>query len=445
MKKSRRNFIKKSALSALGFSSFGSVNSFSAKSYRKILGSNERINIAFQGLGRRIPGLLNACIKRKNVEILYFCDVMDKQVQKTQKSFFNSTGKEAKVEKDIHKIFEDKEVDAIIMATPDHWHAYGACKAMEHDKHVYLEKPCSHNMYENEILVDYQKYFNKKIQMGNQQRSSPHTIDLVNKIKDGLIGQSYMAVAYYHNNRPRVPNQKKYSIPKGLDWNLFQGPAKRREYTFDTWDYNWRWYGWLYGTGEAGNNATHELDVARWALDVKYPTKVDVYAGKYHYIDDGWTMYDTMEAKFKFPENKVITWDGQSRNAFKKDIEGGRGTKIFGSKGTVLVDRNGYKVFDLSNRLIYNSREDQKFIKIERSMTHLHFDNFFNSISHGEKLNSPIEDAAISQSMVHYANISYRINKDFKINPKNGRINDRKAKKMWSREYEKGWSINNIN
>jgi predicted dehydrogenase len=200
----------------------------------------------------------------------------------------------------------------------------------------------------------------------------------------------------------------------------------------------------LYGTGEAGNNATHELDVARWALDVEYPSKVDVYAGKYHYTDDGWTMYDTMEAKFKFSNDKLITWAGQSRNAFKKDIEGGRGTKIFGSKGTVLVNRSGYKVFDLSNRLIYNSREDQKFIKIERSMTHLHFDNFFNSISHGEKLNSPIEAAAISQSMVHYANISYRINKDFKINPKNGRINDRKAKKMWSREYEKGWNLNNI-
>ena len=118
MKKSRRNFIKKTTLSTLALGSIGLINSTSAKSYRRILGSNERINIAFQGLGRRIPGLLNACINRKNIEILYFCDVMDKQIQRTQKSFFNSTGKEAKVEKDIHKIFEDKEVDAIIMATP---------------------------------------------------------------------------------------------------------------------------------------------------------------------------------------------------------------------------------------------------------------------------------------------------------------------------------------
>ena len=444
MKKNRRNFIKKAIMSSVALSSYSFANSLSAKSYRKIIGSNDRINIAFQGLGRRIPGLLNACLNRKNVEIMYFCDVMDKQIEKTQNNYFKISGKNAKVEKDIHKIFEDHDVDAIVMATPDHWHAYGACKAMEYGKHVYLEKPCSHNMFENEMLVNYQKYYSKNVQMGNQQRSSIHTIDLISQLRDGLIGDTYKAVSYYHNNRPRVPNQKIALVPKGLDWNLFQGPAKRRDYTYDTWDYNWRWYGWLYGTGEAGNNATHELDIARWALDVQFPTSVSVYAGKYHYIDDGWTMYDTMEAKFKFLGGKTITWDGQSRNAFEKDKEGGRGTKIWGSNGSVLVDRRGYKVFDLSGNQIYNSQEDEKYNVIERNMTELHFDNFFNSIRVGEKLNSPIDDAAISQSMVHYANISYKTNKGFEINSNDGKIKDRDAKKIWSREYEKGWEINNV-
>jgi predicted dehydrogenase len=444
MKKNRRNFIKKAIMSSVALSSYSFANSLSAKSYRKIIGSNERINLAFQGLGRRIPGLLNACLNRKNIEIMYFCDVMDKQIEKTQNNYFKRSGKKAKVEKDIHKIFEDNDVDAIVMATPDHWHAYGACKAMEYGKHVYLEKPCSHNMFENEILVNYQKYYSKNVQMGNQQRSSVHTIDLISQLRDGLIGETYKAVSYYHNNRPRVPNQKIDLVPKGLDWNLFQGPAKRRDYTYDTWNYNWRWYGWLYGTGEAGNNATHELDIARWALDVQFPSSVSVYAGKYHFIDDGWTMYDTMEAKFKFPGGKTITWDGQSRNAFEKDKEGGRGTKIWGSKGSVLVDRRGYKVFDLSGNQIYNSQEDEKYNVIERNMTELHFDNFFNSIRVGEKLNSPIDDAAVSQSMVHYANISYRTNKGFKINSNDGKIRDRDAKKIWSREYEKGWEINNV-
>ena len=219
----------------------------------------------------------------------------------------------------------------------------------------------------------------------------------------------------------------------------------RRLYTYDTWDYNWRWYGWLYGTGETGNNATHELDIARWALNLEYPSSVNVYAGKYHYIDDGWTMYDTMEAKFKFPGGKTITWDGQSRNAFGKEKEGGRGTKIWGSNGSAFVNRNGYRIFNLAGEKIYDSDTDEKFSNLKRNMTEYHFENFFNSIRNGEKLTSPIDDAAVSQSMTHYANMAYRTGKSFEINSFDGSIKDNKVKKIWSREYEKGWQINKIN
>ena len=200
----------------------------------------------------------------------------------------------------------------------------------------------------------------------------------------------------------------------------------------------------MYGTGETGNNATHELDIARWALNVEFPSSVSVYAGKYHYIDDGWTMYDTMEAKFKFPGDKTITWDGQSRNAFEKEKEGGRGTKIWGSNGSVFVNRNGYKIFNLSGEKIYDSDNDEKFSNITRNMTQYHFENFFNSIRNGEKLTSPIDDAAVSQSMTHYANMAYRTGKSFEINSLDGSIKDNKVKKIWSREYEKGWEINNV-
>jgi len=369
---------------------------------------------------------------------------MDKQIEKISKGYFERTGKKVNVEKKFNKIIEDKDLDALIIATPDHWHAYSACKAMDYGKHVYLEKPCSHNMFENEMLVKYQKHYNLKVQMGNQQRSSRQTADLIDKLRNGIIGETYKAEAYYNNNRPKVPNQRITAIPSGLDWEEFQGPAPRRAYTYDTWDYNWRWYGWLYGTGETGNNATHELDIARWALNVEFPSSVSVYAGKYHFIDDGWTMYDTMEAKFKFPGDKTITWDGQSRNAFEKEKEGGRGTKIWGSNGSVFVNRNGYKIFNLSGEKIYDSDNDEKFSNITRNMTQYHFENFFNSIRNGEKLTSPIDDAAVSQSMTHYANMAYRIGKSFEINSLDGSIKDNKVKKIWSREYEKGWEINNV-
>ena len=445
--KGRRIFLKKSALALPGLAF---ANSISAKSYRKIIGANDRINIAFQGLGRRIPGLLSGSVSQNNIEVKYLCDVMDSQILKASKRLFNLTGKSAKSEKNIHKIFDDNEVDAIIMATPDHWHAYGACKAMEHNKHVYLEKPCSHNMEESSLLIKYQKYFNKVVQMGNQQRSSPHTIEFIDKLREGVLGETYRATAFYHSNRPRVPNQVLEPVPAGLDWDLFQGPAVRREYTFNTWDYNWRWYGWDYGTGEAGNNATHELDIARWALNVDYPNYVDVYAGKYHFVDDGWTMYDTMEAKFKFDGGKTITWDGQSRNAFEKSKEGGRGTKIWGSKGSAFINRSGYQLYNLKDDLIFDSLSKDNNNRYSSggnigNMTQRHMKNFFESIRYGEKLTSPISDAVISQSLVHYANVSYRSNQSLKIDSKSAKIKDKRAMKFWSRDYEKGWEIKTPN
>ena len=424
---------------------YASPNKLSAKSYSRIIGANERISFAFQGLGRRLPGLLKSSVKLKNVDILYFCDVMQNQMVKANKQFNKLTGLTAKSEVDIHKILEDKNVDAIIMATPDHWHAYGSCKAMESGKHVYLEKPCSHNMEESDLIVNHQKYFNKVVQMGNQQRSSGHTQNIIKKIHQGVIGEAYNAVAFYNNSRGKVPNQLVMDPPKGLNWDLFQGPAPRRNYTHDTWDYNWRWYGWDYGTGEAGNNATHELDIARWALGVDYPSGVKVYAQKNHFLDDGWEMYDNMEAKFTFSKNKSINWNGRSRNAFGKTTDGSRGTVIYGTEGSVFINRQEYILYDLKGNIIENvkSKDNESGVALGGGgdMTTRHMQNFIDAIKNNVQLNSPIEDAVISQSMVHYANISYRADTSFSIDEKSGKTKNKKANKFWSRTYESGWKI----
>lgn len=450
MKNKRRNFLKKTSLVSLGVltaneSLYASPNKLSAKSYSRIIGANERISFAFQGLGRRLPGLLKSSVKLKNVDILYFCDVMQNQMVKANKQFNKLTGLTAKSEVDIHKILEDKNVDAIIMATPDHWHAYGSCKAMESGKHVYLEKPCSHNMEESDLIVNHQKYFNKVVQMGNQQRSSGHTQNIIKKIHQGVIGEAYNAVAFYNNSRGKVPNQLVMDPPKGLNWDLFQGPAPRRNYTHDTWDYNWRWYGWDYGTGEAGNNATHELDIARWALGVDYPSGVKVYAQKNHFLDDGWEMYDNMEAKFTFSKNKSINWNGRSRNAFGKTTDGSRGTVIYGTEGSVFINRQEYILYDLKGNIIENvkSKDNESGVALGGGgdMTTRHMQNFIDAIKNNVQLNSPIEDAVISQSMVHYANISYRADTSFSIDEKSGKTKNKKANKFWSRTYESRWKI----
>ena len=236
--------------------------------------------------------------------------------------------------------------------------------------------------------------------------------------------------------------QKKVAVPEGLDWDLFQGPAPRREYTEETWNYNWHWYGWDYGTAESGNNGTHEFDVARWALQVDYPTRVDVEAEKRHFLDDGWEMYDDMEVSFRFAGDKIIQWDGKSRNGYST-YGGGRGTIIYGTEGSVHVDRGGYKLYDRRGKLVKDSKsasqEAGNALGGGGDMSTAHIENFFNTIRGNGSLNAPIADGVITMALVHYSNIAYRIGKGFDIDEVSGKMYDRDAMKLWGREYEPGW------
>ncbi|MDW5288143.1 Gfo/Idh/MocA family oxidoreductase [Formosa sp. PL04] len=442
---SRRNFLKKTVLAGAGLTVVNSAMAMSAKSYNNIIGANERLNVAIAGLGRRM-GAFTAPIasKQSNVELIYLCDVMESQRINGLKEFKKHIDYNPALENDIRKVLDDKNVDLLINATPDHWHAPGSIMAMKAGKHVYVEKPCSHNMYENEQLVAASKQFNKVVQMGNQQRSSGHTIEIVNEIHNGIIGTPYKAVAFYNNGRGEVPLQKKAAIPEGLDWDLWQGPAPRRDYTSETWNYNWHWYGWDYGTAEAGNNGTHELDVARWALQVNTPIHTQVNAEKNHFLNDGWEMYDTMDATFKFSDNKEIKWDGKSRNKYNT-YGAGRGTLIYGTEGVVFVDRGKYMLYDRNGVLVKEntsaSIESGTALGGGGDMSTAHTQNFFDAIRGKSKLTAPIDDASHSMALVHYANIAYRIHSEFDIDEATGVMYNREAMKLWSRSYEPGWEV----
>ncbi len=450
MSNSRRDFLKKASLGTAGMLLGGAALSAkglsqSARSYKRIIGANDRINVAVIGLGRRLGGYVSPLTKKtNNVNLMYLCDVMAHQRENAAKTFSGKIDYAPKLENDIRKVLADKEVDAIFNATPDHWHAPGSIMAIQAGKLVYVEKPCSHNMNENELLVAAAKKYDRFVQMGNQQRSSGHSIEIIKEIHNGIIGIPYKAVAFYTNKRGEVPLQKAASVPIGLDWELFQGPAPRREYTSETWNYNWHWYGWDYGTAEAGNNGTHEIDIARWALQVDFPERVDVNACKGHFLDDGWEMYDTMEATFKFKNNKSIVWDGRSRNGY--DTYGyDRGTIIYGSEGSVFVDRNKYILYDRKGGVVkdYVSASKESGIALggDGPASTMHAENFFAAIRGKENLAAPIDDASISMAMVHYANVASRINSGFDID-QTGRFLDRKAMELWSRTYEPGWEIN---
>ena len=444
MSTNRREFIRNMAVGAAGITIGGAATGFSAKSYSRIVGANDRLNIALMGCGRRVSAYYNSLKdKNNNVDVAYICDVMKKQREKVGRDLAGSISGNAVLVNDIHEVWNDQNVDIIFNAAPDHWHAPGTWMAMQAGKHVYIEKPCSHNPKEGELLVAFQKKYGKVVQMGNQQRSDKASQEIIAEIHNGVIGNVYKALAFYANARGESPVPKKVAVPEGLDWEIWQGPAPHQEYMHDIWDYNWHWYGWNWGTAETGNNATHELDVARWALQVKYPEQVTVEAAKRHFPNDGWEMYDTMDATFRFPGNKIIKWDGKSRNAHKT-YGSDRGTIIYGSEGTVFVNREGYSLFDRAGKKIKDNKsagtEAGTALGGGGDMTDTHITNFFNVIRGKESnLNSPIEEGAISQMMTHYANISYRIDKPFKVNTETGHILDKDAMKLWDREYEKGW------
>jgi predicted dehydrogenase len=278
---SRREFLNTAAAGTAGL-----AVSSSAKSYGQIMGANERLNFAVIGLNSRAYAHLSSLKANKaHARIGYVCDVESNILNKFAAATTKEMGDAPKSEKDFRKILADKDVDAITIATPDHWHAPMAIAGVQAGKHVYVEKPCSHNPGEGALLVEVQKKYGKLVQMGTQQRSSPHTIEIVDKIHNGLIGRAYFGKAWYSNTRKSIGVGKPAAVPATLDWDLWQGPAPRQAYKDNVQPYNWHWFK-TWGTGETLNNGTHEIDVCRWALGVDYPKRVTASGGRYAFKDD---------------------------------------------------------------------------------------------------------------------------------------------------------------
>jgi len=436
----RRDFLKKTSVLTAG-AVLGSA-AMASKSYSRILGANDRLNFAILGLHSRGQSLLSGIAGCTNTAVTHICDVDSREFEKFSPKVEKYFNNKPKWEKDIRILLEDQNIDAIAIATPDHWHAPMAIMGLQAGKHVYVEKPCSHNPHEGELLVKAQKKYGKLVQMGNQQRSSTHTMAVIKRIHEGLIGRPYFGKAWYSNTRPSIGTGKQVPIPDYLDWDLWQGPAPRRPFTDNIHPYKWHWYK-HWGTGETLNNGTHEVDICRWALNAGYPDKITATGGRYEYQDD-WEFYDTLLTSFEYAD-KMITWEGlscQGKTLFKR----GRGAMIHGSNGAVLIDRNGYIIFDKKDNIIeeFNKNDVDATMDLKGGgpLTTLHFKNFVNGIRNGEKLHSPVVEGNISVSMLQMANIAWKRGKTLNINTKNGHIKgDKTAKKMCRREYEKGWEL----
>ena len=437
MSSTRREFLDALALGAAGL-----AMGTSARSYAHILGSNDRLNFAVIGLnGRGYAHLASLKANQKSARISHICDVDSNTLRKFASSVEQQMGEMPKSDKDFRRILEANDLDAITIATPDHWHTPMAVAGLQAGKHVYVEKPCSHNPAEGELLVEAQKKYDKLVQMGNQQRSSQHTIEVIQKIREGVIGRPYLANAWYCNVRKSIGIGKEAPVPPQLDWDLWQGPAPRRPYKDNLQPYNWHWFK-IYGTGEALNNGTHEVDVCRWALGVGYPKRVTASGGRYHFKDD-WQFYDTLVTSFEY-EDAMLTWDGKSCQGMKyygRD----RGSVILGTNGAVLVDRDGYEIYDLKGKKTSEFKVGTQTSSMDLvgsdSMTDAHFANFIAGIRSGEKLNAPVSEGNVAVTMLQLSNIAWEVNHELNLNTKDGRIQgDPEAMRLWNREYETGWA-----
>jgi predicted dehydrogenase len=433
----RREFLDTLAIGAAGLAIRAN-----AKSYAQILGSNSRLNFAVIGLNSRGYAHLSALQANKDSAcITHVCDVDTKTMDKFAAETKQAMGEAPATQQDFRKILEQKDVDAISIASPDHWHTPMAIAGLQAGKHVYVEKPCSHNPAEGALLVEAQKKYGKVVQMGTQQRSSPHSIEIVEKIHGGLIGRAYYAKAWYSNTRKTIGTGKPAPVPPHLDWDLWQGPAPRRPYTDNVQPYNWHWFR-TYGTGEALNNGTHEIDVCRWALDVEYPQRVTSTGGRYQFQDD-WQFYDTLVTSFDY-KDKMISWEGKSCQGMKF-YNRDRGAAIMGTTGTVVVDRDGYEIYDLNGKKTSEFKTGKNTsssdLRGADSMTDAHFKNFIAGIRSGEKLNAPIAVGNVSVTILQLSNIAWEVNRELALDTKDGKIlGDPQAMKGWGREYEKGWA-----
>ena len=435
---SRRNFVN-----GLAAGVAGSALASTAKSYSQIIGANDRISFAINGLNGRGHAHLSALKNNsRTARVAYICDVDARIRAKFAADAQQVLGYAPKAEADFRHALASHEVDAITIATPDHWHTPMAVLGLKAGKHVYVEKPSSQNCREGELIVAAQKKYGKLVQVGDQQRSSDYTIKMVHQIHDGYIGEPYLARAWYANTRGSMGIGKAVPVPVTLDWDLWQGPAPRSQYKDNIHPYNWHWLR-RYGTGETLNNGTHEVDICRWALQAEYPQTVTSTGGRYQYKDD-WQFYDTLMTDFGYPD-KTISWEGRSCQGMK-DYGRDRGSAIFGTKGTVVIDRDGYDVFDWKGKQIDSYRTGHKTSTSDLigrdSMTDAHFANFIAAIHGRENLNSPVPVANVTVTMLLLSNIAWFVDRKLHLDTATAHIlDDPQAMKYWGREYEKGWEV----
>ncbi|MBX3731152.1 MAG: Gfo/Idh/MocA family oxidoreductase [Verrucomicrobiae bacterium] len=389
--------------------------------------ASSRVRVGVVGLGRGLDHV-RTFLRVPNVELVAVCDADSRRVA-AARDLAVKEGASPRGEADFRRLLEEPDLDAVSIAMPNFWHAPATILACAAGKHVYVEKPGSHNAREGELMVAAARKHDRRVQMGNQRRSQPEIQEAIVKLHSGTIGKVRFARCWYDARRGGIGHGRPVPVPEWLDYTRWQGPVPERVYLDNLVHYQWHWR-WHWGGGELANNGVHALDIARWGLDARFPLRVAVTGGRYHHDDDQETP-DTTLASFDLGSSG-ITWDSSS--CLPRRHENHAFVAFYGEEGVLAMDGGaGYRIHDLDGREVsaVAGRLDDRH----------HFANFVEAIRGDVPLNSEIAEAQISTRWCHLGNIAYRTRTQLSVDAVTGRIvrPTREMEQLWSREYRPGW------
>jgi predicted dehydrogenase len=407
---------------------------------------SDRVRVAVVGVRGQGGSHIRAYSGMPNVEIAALCDIDENVLDNRLAEVEKRTGKKPERYFDLRKLLENKDIDAISIATPNHNHTLQTIWGLQAGKHVYCEKPCSHNIFECKQIVAAARKYGKVVQHGVNARSSGGPMEAVQKMRDGLIGDVYMARGLCFKRRDTIGRAKPEPVPAGVHYDLWLGPAPKREFTKNRFHYTWHWF-WDYGNGDFGNQGIHELDIARWGLGVKYPTKVMALGGHFMFDDDQETP-NTLNVAYEFNEGgkkKMMTFEVRHWDT-NTEGQSGVSNTFYGSGGYLGID--GYnKYASYVGEFVGEPKPGQGAgVRRERKIVPgpakneggSNWKNFIDAVVANDRsvLNNEIEEGAISCTLMHLGNISYRVGRAINFDPvKLEIIGDKEASAMMTRNY----------
>ena len=445
----RRGFIKGTTGTLAGLGLWGTSSSWA--------GANDRVRVAVIGINGMGRSHISSYMGLKNVEVAAICDVDENLFDSRIETLFTAKGKpRPKTYVDLRKLFEDKSIDAVSIVTPNHWHTLAAIWAIQAGKHVSVEKPCCHNFFEGQKLVEASKKYNVIVQDGAEQRSNPCSQTAAKFLRDGGLGEVYLSKGICYKWRKTIGKTPDEPVPAGVNYDLWLGPAPKRPFSKNRFHYNWHW-NFDYGNGDMGNQGAHEMDIARWMLGVKLPTKVSAMGGHFMFDDDQ-TTPNTIMAMFEFPNEKgggdkkkilqfeVRHWiTNREVPMWKKpdkDAPGGYMVSAANTIGNLVYGSKGYMAKTVRGWTTFMGKECQS--GASGGGVGNHYQNFINAIRQGNprQFNKSIEEGFYTCALVHLANISYRLGRSLEFDPETQRIvGDEQANSMLRRRYREPFVV----